>query len=127
MHHPLPSNTTTCSISFTQASNNKRAVVHRRELNRLVALRILEKSCETNPGFDRFARVERAKAALLQAQAQAEQQAEAERKTLGRIKGGAVDVDVESKGGGGGVWAATSSPLFPLLDHFARLAKNTRL
>jgi len=43
--------------------------VGRQEMNRMVALRILQKSCETNCGFDRFAQVERAHEILLAAAA----------------------------------------------------------
>ncbi len=120
--------------------------VGRRELNRLVALRILEKSCETNPGFDRFTQVERAKAALLaqaqQAQQQQQQQQVHQHQQLSPLESAAASsaaaVEVRRRAGadeGEGVedalmgavntWAAKSSPLYPLLDHFARLAKGT--
>lgn len=46
--------------------------VGRQEMNRMVALRILQKSCETNCGFDRFAQVERAHEILLAAAAREE-------------------------------------------------------
>lgn len=46
--------------------------VSQEELNRMVAFRILEKSCETNLGFDRFAKVEQAHDTLLAAAARKE-------------------------------------------------------
>jgi len=123
--------------------------VGRRELNRLVALRILEKSCETNPGFDRFTQVERAKAALLAqaqqaaaAQQQQQQQQVHQHQQLSPLESAAASsaaaAEVRRRAGAdegegeedalmGAVntWAAKSSPLYPLLDHFARLAKGT--
>lgn len=117
--------------------------VGQEELNRMVAFRILEKSCETNSGFDRFAQVERAHDILLAAAARKEgrkggrkreeaweEEARKRRKKLladfatGQVPAWDGAEEKKEKGKGWrkeGLWKDKESPLLPLLKHFEKL------
>ncbi|TFJ87406.1 hypothetical protein NSK_001738 [Nannochloropsis salina CCMP1776] len=117
--------------------------VGQEELNRMVAFRILEKSCETNSGFDRFAQVERAHDILLAAAARKEgrkggrkreeaweEEARKRRKKLmadfatGQVPAWDGAEEKKEKGKGWrkeGPWKDKESPLLPLLKHFEKL------
>jgi len=126
------------------AEEGRAGQVGQEELNRMVAFRILEKSCETNSGFDRFAQVERAHDILLAAAARKEgrkggrkreeaweEAARKRRKKLladfaaGQVP--ALDGAEEKEKGKGrrkeGLWKDKGSPLLPLLKHFENLGR----
>jgi len=117
--------------------------VGRQEMNRMVALRILQKSCETNSGFDRFAQVERAHEILLAAAAREggrkwgrtrreggkekeEDEERRRRRVVSEFSSMSPAALVGKKGGkeGGSAWEEKKSPLLPLLAHFEKLGKS---
>jgi len=121
--------------------------VGRQEMNRMVALRILQKSCETNSGFDRFAQVERAHEILLAAVArkggrkwgrtrregveEEEEERRRRRRVVSEFSSMTLSASLGKKGGekeggkaGGSAWVEKKSPLLPLLAHFEKLGKS---
>lgn len=82
------------------------------EVNRLVALRILQKSCQTNAGFDKLANMERAEAILAKAARRGI------RKERARIEAMPISSSVTTK---------RKSPLMPLIEHFGKLSRTTQV